>query len=304
VKIILLTVFGFIFYSCANNSPSEKNLPVIHYPEPLPDSLPLIFLPKVVSGSLHDFNAAFSPDGLSFYFTRSENSRYKIYVTQYANGIWKNPVQFSATASDYSEADPAFGPDGKLYFISNRPKNKPDSISDYDIWCLTPEHNGWSAAKNMEAVNSDSADYYISFSENGNLYFASSRNGSTGEEDIYRSRFINDHYGIPENLGPAINSEKSEYDPFISPKEDFIIFTSSNRSDTFGGADLYFSKSDTNEQWLQAGHLSKKFNTSTRDYCAYITPDWRYFFFSSADDIKWVRAKHLTSEIESLNNNR
>ena len=77
----------------------------------------------------------------------------------------------------------------------------------------------------------------MSFAKNGNLYFASSRKGGFGEEDIYVSRLVNKQYTKPENLGPAINSKESEYDPCISANEDFIIFTSSGRGDSFGAGE-------------------------------------------------------------------
>ena len=117
----------------------------------------------------------------------------------------------SFTESKYSEADPAFAPDGKLYFISNRPKDQSDTLMDYDIWFVAPLSDGrWSEPENLKSVNSDSSEFYISFSKNGNLYFSSSRKGGFGEEDIYVSRLINEQYTAPENLGAAINSKRSE----------------------------------------------------------------------------------------------
>ena len=50
--------------------------------------------------------------------------------------------------------DPAFAPDGKLYFISNRPKDQSDTIADYDIWFVAPLADGrWSAPENLKSIN-------------------------------------------------------------------------------------------------------------------------------------------------------
>lgn len=292
-----------ILSSCGNNNtPGEKPTAIdIPYPQPYPDSTALVFLPGIVSADSLDFNAAFSPDGKSCYFSRSMNKQSKIYVTRYDGTKWTAPTLISPVATSYSDADPAFGPDSNLYFISNRPKDPSDTIKDYDIWFSTPLANGsWSDPVNLNSVNSDSNEFYVSFTEKGNLYFASSRQGGLGEEDIYVSKLVNRQYTTPENLGAAINSSKSEYDPFISAQEDLLIFTSSNRDDSFGGADLYCSKPGTNQQWQQAAHLGKNINTSTRDFCPYFSPDSRYFFFSSDRNVKWISAAYVKQQIDKF----
>jgi len=286
-----------IFFSCA--SKPEDNEAKITYPDPHPDSVALTFLPGIVSSESRDLNAMFSPDGQSFFFTRAQNDRMSIYQMRLVNGAWNAPEPFPYTASDYSDADPAIAPDGKLYFISTRPKDENDKTTDYDIWSIAPQVDGsWSKPENVAAVNSDSSEYYVSFSNNGNIYFSSSRAGGFGQEDIYRSRFENGSFTPPENLGGKINSGKSEYDPGISMDENMLVFTSSGRDDSFGAGDLYGSKLDRLNTWMQARNLGKRFNTPTRDYCASFTPDSKYFFFSSEDNVKWISRKVLEDELK------
>lgn len=290
----LLVVLLTCAYGIAN---AQIDIP---YPQPLADTTAITFLPGIVSKDSIDFGSAFSPDGKSFYFARTANKRSQIYVTHHNGKEWETPTAVAFTASNYSEADPAFAPDGKLYFISNRPTSPTDSALDYDIWFVTPLANGsWSAPENVKSINSDSSEFYISFSKNGNLYFSSSRKGGFGEEDIYVSRLINGQYIKPENLGVAINSSKSEYDPCISPDEDLIVFASSNRQDGFGKADLYYSKKGSDSAWHIAANLGQSFNTKTREYCSYITPDQNYFFFSSEGDIKWINYKTLLKQADA-----
>ncbi len=294
-------MFSCVFSSCTTAHNDAQTAMDIPYPDPLPDSIAIRFLPGLVSKDSLDFNAAFSPDGKSFYFTRSINKQLRIYATHHEGRKWTEPVLAPLTETGFSNADPAFGPDGKFYFISNRPKTQSDTLFDYDIWFITPSADGrWSEPENLESVNSDSSEFYISFSENGNLYFASSRKGGFGEEDIYVSRLANEQYTIPVNLGSAVNSEKSEYDPGISAKEDVIVFASSNRKDTFGGADLYCSKLSDDKKWLQAANLGKNLNTKTREYCPYFSPDSKYFFFSSEGDVKWISTQSLDRQAEKL----
>jgi Tol biopolymer transport system component len=273
----------------------------IPYPQPTPDSAALRFLPGIVSSDSMDFNACFSPDGRSYYFTRSINKQTKIYVTHHDGASWTSPMLVPFLDSEYSEADPAFAPDGTLYFISDRPAGTSDTLRDFDIWFVKPLPGGsWSAPGNLESVNTDSSEYYISFSRNGNLYFASSRKGGFGEEDIYVSKLEKEKYTDPVNLGPAVNTARSEYDPGVSADEEVIVFASSNRDDGLGGADLYCSRLNGEKKWQKAANLGSGFNTKAREFCPYFSPDGKYFFFSSERDVKWMGMERFRKETGKL----
>src|ERR1700754_5084641 len=84
----LLSAFVILLVSSCATRQNERAALTIPYPEPLPDSVPAAFLPGIVSTDSLDFNAAFSPDGKSFYFTRKINNKSKIHVTHYSDGRW------------------------------------------------------------------------------------------------------------------------------------------------------------------------------------------------------------------------
>ena len=264
------------------------------YPEPQPDSIALRFLPDIVCTDSLDFNAAFSPDGQTFYFSRSVKGKYKIYRSTFDGKDWTKPGLAPFSESEYAEADPFITPDGTLYYISDRMKGPSATIPDFDIWFVRPLTNGeWTAPENLHVVNADSTEYYVSLSSNGNIYFASNRTGGYGDHDIYVSKLIDGKYSPPENLGPDINSSQMEHDPFISMDERFIIFTSVNRPDSFGQAVLYYSQVSEDGKWSTAMNMGKQFNTPTYEYCSFLSPDMKYFFFSSDYDVKWISAKYL-----------
>jgi hypothetical protein len=179
--------------------------------------------------------------------------------------------------------------------ISNRPRNEYDTFPDFDIWVVHPEENGkWSAPENIQQVNSDSTEYYVSLAANGNLYFASNRSGGYGSHDIYVSKLIDGKYTTPVNLGPNINSPEMEHDPLILNDEKVILFTSVNRASSFGEADFHYSTRENADQaWPAAFNLGKPFNTPSYEYCPYITPDLKFFFYSSEYDVKWIATKNL-----------
>ncbi len=281
---LLLTSTLFTIH-CSSDSKDQA----FNYPFPPPDSAALPFLQGIVCSDSLDFNAAFSPDGKHFYFARSGKGKWIIYQTEHKEGSWSNPVIAPFSESEYSQADPFITPDGTVYYISNRPRNTTDTLRDFDIWFVRPEKDGsWSKPKNIEQVNSDSTEYYVSLAANGNLYFASNREGSLGSHDIYVSRYVNGTHTAPEHLGPAINSGFMEHDPMIAPDEQYLIFTSVDRPDSHGSADLYYSLRKDDGTWSPAVNMGTQINTDTYEYCSYITPDQRYFFYSSEYDVKWI----------------
>lgn len=269
----------------------ERNLESqIEYPEPLPDTVALRFLPGIVSGDSLDFNSAFSRDGKRFYFSRSYKGKWRILETTLDNGTWTTPALAPFSEPAYSQADPFITRDGTLYYISNRPRNAEDTTADYDIWFVRPQAgNTWSQPENVTQVNTDSTEYYVSLADNGNLYFASNREGGLGDHDIYVSKFVNGAYTTPVNLGPSVNSAQMEHDPMIAADESFLIFTSVDRPDSFGSGDLYYTlQEDAGKTWAPAKNMGSRFNTSTYEYCSYLTPDSKYLFFSSDYDVKWT----------------
>jgi Tol biopolymer transport system component len=291
---ISLVVCCIILVIPAFGQNQKANQKAISYPTPLAGDNAIVFLPGIVSGNDNDFGAAFSPDGRSFYFSRTINKLSGIMVSRFIKGRWAEPVPVAFAKSHYADADPAFSPDGKLYFISTRPVSENDTTRDYNIWFVTPAPDGnWSYPQPLAEVNSEANEYYISFATNGNLYFASSRPGGFGEEDIYVSKREEERFTKPINLGPTVNTAKSEYDPFISGDEKLLIFTSSGRAEGIGGADLYSIKLAGDAVPRLAVNLGPLINTSGREYCPYISPDGKYFFYSSGEEIKWIKFSAL-----------
>lgn len=280
-KYFLLTFTYCCLASCSNN-----RLASTIYPAPEPDTIAKVFLPGIVSTDTLDFNAAFSPDGKTFYFSRSSNRKYIILESKYNGKVWTPPIPSPLFDTTYSNADPFFSQDGDLYFISNRPKGPTDTTDDYDIYRLPK--NGPGKSERLDKINSDSTEYYVSLSNNGNIYFASYRDGNL---DLYMSRKTAGHYEEPVNLGPTVNSTADEHDPLIAPDENWLVFTS-GRSGGLGEADLYITFKK-NGQWQLPRNMGERINTKTYEYCPNISPDGKYFFFSSESDIKWINSRIL-----------
>ena len=247
-----------------------------------PLSEPAIFAEGIVSTGDFDSHPAFTPDGKTLYFLRSTPNfnLWTILVSRFEKGKWRTP-EIAPFSGQYSDADPFITSDGsRFYFISNRPvvgKSKPD----LDIWVMEKTASGWSEPKNVGApINSSGSEWYPTVAANGTIYFGSDREGGKGRTDIYRSRLVNGKYIEAENLGDAINTQFNEFEPLIAPDEAFLIFMAGGRPDGRGGFDLYVSY-NRNGVWTKPINLGDKINSSGNEYSPTISPDGKYFFWTS-----------------------
>lgn len=242
---------------------------------------PALFAPGVISTGDMELNAAFTPDGRTLFFTKRtpKLQLWTILVSSLKGSRWSTP-RVAEFSGQYSDFDPFLSPDGsQLFFSSNRPAGKVKN--DFDLWLVKKTAAGWSTPASLGPdVNTESQEYYPSVSNNGTLYFSSNREGGKGSVDIYRSRLVNGKYSKPENLGDEINSKYYDGDPYIAPDETFLIFVSYNRPEGLGDGDLYISFNQDG-RWTPAKNLGAPINSSALDFCPNMSPDGKYFFFTS-----------------------
>lgn len=155
----------------------------------------------------------------------------------------KKILPFSGT---YHDIEPFFTPDGiHLFFASNRPIYNDTLRSDYNIWFCTKEDNQWVKPTPLDSIiNQRGDEFFPAVTNSGNLYFTSSNRAGIGLEDIFKSEYINGLYEKPVALDSNINSKSYEFNAFVNPEENLIIYSSYGRTGGNGGGDLYFSKRD------------------------------------------------------------
>jgi len=241
-----------------------------------------LFAEGFISTSMNERDFAISIDGKEIYYTIStpESSFQTIVFSTLGEKGWSKP-EVVPFAGKYSDLEPAFSADGnKMYFASNRPLagNKP---KDFDIWMVERIGKTWGEPKNLgDPVNTESDEFYPSIAKSGNLYFTAQYKDGIGKEDIFLAQWRAGQFEKPIPLDTAINSKSYEFNAFVDPDEEFILYTSYGRKDDKGRGDLYMSVKDANGKWLPSKNLTT-LNSTRLDYCPYLSPDKKILFFTS-----------------------
>ena len=297
LAVTLITLFTFNFYGYQNEN--ENNFPVLKGPylgQKPPGMTPEIFAPGIISTEKRELNSVFTPDGKEFYYAISIPGKgYKIYYTKELNTGWTDP-QLVSFSSNKSDVDMCITHDGKrMYFGSTRPVNGIPQ-KDFKIWYVERQFEGWTRAKYLDAlINDGRRALYPTISAYGTMFFQAIRDDTYGSRDIYYSRLKDGVYLKPVHMGKEINSVYGEGDVLIAPDESYLIVNSNGRPDDLGKGDLYISFKKKNGMWTTLKNIGKKINSEYTDYCPMLSPDGKYFFFTSTrsghGDIYWVDAK-------------
>jgi hypothetical protein len=255
-----------------------------------------IFAPNVISTEEYEFGSVFNKKGTEFYYGVDLGGRNVIRYAKLEGNVWSKPKTL-LSHSNYGYNDPFLSPDeNRLYFISNQALDGEGEPKDIDIWYVERQGEGWSEPINAgSTINSKSEEYYISFTKNGTMYFASDKNQS--HHDIYSSKFVNGQFQEAVKLGGTINTEAYEADVFVDPDEEYLIFCA-QRNEGLGRGDLYISFKKADGSWSQSVNMGPKVNTEGHELCPFVTNDGKYLFFTSKQDIYWIG----TAILETLGN--
>lgn len=243
---------------------------------------PALFAPGLVSRRYNEMNAALAPGGDELYFTMksSADDSGAIMVVRQVGGVWQ-PPQIAAFSGRYFDVDPMFSPDGvRLYFSSYRPRaaGATAAETDADIWYVERTAAGFGAPVHVGApVSTPNDDFHPSVTRDGTLYY-SQWDAKRRTGDLFRARLVDGAYQV-DNAGAELNSEATEYDPFIAPDESYVIFVST-RPGGRGDGDLYISFRGA-ERWSEPKNLGGEINSAAREFCPVVSPDGKYFLFTS-----------------------
>jgi len=261
----------------------------------VPDTVPEVFAPGIISKSEeYEFGSVLSINTDEFFYGVVRGSRSEILYTKLHGGVWSD-AEIVLSHDIYSFNDPMLSPDeNQLFFISDMPLRGKGKKKDSDIWYIERTKDGWGEPINIGSpINSERNEYYISFAENGTMYFASNSQAELSETynfDIYKSELISNKFRTPVKLPKPINTSKYEADAFIAFDESYIIF-SALRKDGYGRGDLYISFRTSNGGWSKAKNMGEAINNKHHQLCPFVDRDNKFLFFTSNRNIYWVNAE-------------
>ncbi|MFC1887198.1 FlgD immunoglobulin-like domain containing protein [Candidatus Cloacimonadota bacterium] len=217
----------------------------------------------------------FSPAGDEMFFCKYYAAQYMdMLYMRVENGEWTEPEIPSFINPEFTNSCPVFSVTGDtLYFISN--------ISAEWILKTTRVNGEWTApeALGVPYPNDGTPGWQFSMNRNKDVYFEVWQGNDL---NLFLTRYVDGIYQEAELLPETINTEHFEFASYISPDDDFILF-SSNRPGGYGFNDIHLSIKDSEGNWTDAFNLGAEINTPTEDVYPLISHDNLYFFFTTTN---------------------
>ena len=220
--------------------PSEQytveNFVKINSPES--DFAPSYFLKGMVFATTRDLESEVDYND----FVYSNLYQVEIFDNGKSGALKKFSQEINTKAN---ESSTAFSKDGKtVYFTRNNFKKNSfkrdeNGVSRLKIYRATFQEGTW---KNIKELPFNNKNYSVAHptlnSSETKLYFVSDMPGGKGASDIYVVDILADgDFGIPQNLGIAINTEGKETFPFVS--DSGTLYFASDGHLGLGGLDLF-----------------------------------------------------------------
>jgi outer membrane protein OmpA-like peptidoglycan-associated protein/tetratricopeptide (TPR) repeat protein len=230
-----------------------------------------------------EYFATLTADESTLIFTRQINRNEDFYRSFKTDTGYTTAKYLSTNINtpNYNEGAQCISPDGQYLFFTGC--NRPDGFGRCDIYISQKEGSNWSKPLNLGfPINTKGWESQPSLSADGHtLYFVSDRRGGLGSYDIWKSILQPDgKWGVPENLGPNINTPYDEQSPFIHPDNKTLYF-SSNGWPGMGNKDIFISRLDTAGNWGKPTNLGYPINTYGEENGLTINASGTKAFFSS-----------------------
>jgi len=267
IRKILVPLIALFSLTCFG----QTKLPTLEGPylgQKPPDSSPIPFGFGTISTEGYEYNGVFTPDMKEFYYISAEKGtrQQNLIVYRKKENKWNGEVMSKRLGQQ------TISPDGDIMHLGRR--------------YLKRNGNGWSERKNLDLPFRDILIMRLTSSSSG-TYFFDTWDENNKEYPIRYSRLINGKYEKPKELSKEINNGTQLNHPFIAPDESYLIWDAI-REGGYGDSDLYISYRQEDGSWGKAINLGEEVNTSAWDAAGYVTPDGKYFLYTSNEDIYWV----------------
>jgi YHS domain-containing protein len=159
----------------------------------------------------------------------------------------------------------------------------------------------WTKPKNMgPIINSKAWDSQPALSADGKtLYFASSREGGLGEEDIWiTTRSKDGAWSAPKNAGTPINTPERDCFPFLH-WDDQTLYHCTDGYPGMGKLDIFFSRKNEKSEWDKPVNLGYPINTPNEETSFIISLDGSTVYFAA--DKAYINLRDEAPELSAIN---
>ncbi|MDB5271081.1 MAG: hypothetical protein JWP58_4121 [Hymenobacter sp.] len=140
------------------------------------------------------------------------------------------------------EASATYTPDGKTMVFARSNDGSKKGYLSVDLWISYLKAGAWSEPVLANINDRTADDFSPAFAPDGTtLYFASSRKGGQGGNDLYKTTLgPNGRFSPAENLGESINTAGNDNFPGVAP--DGTLYFASDGRPGLGKLDLFMVK--------------------------------------------------------------
>ena len=188
-----------------------------------------------------------------------------------------NSIPLSSPFNGFpSQAFPVLTADNETLFFTQNDGNE-------NIFFSTQKDSVWREPTSIsDTINTPQNEGTCSISADGRtlVFAACSRPDSRGGCDLYIVRKVGGSWGVPQNMGDAVNSYDWDSQPALSADGRTLYF-SSERGGGSGKADIWVSKTLLNGQWGRPVNAGKTINSAGDDKSPFIHANGRTLFFAT-----------------------
>ena len=215
----------------------------------------------------------------------SEDSYLDLYfMDKDSSGKWGTPELLQGDINGpYHEGPAAFSNDSTMYFTRSnytkrRLKKNHLNVNTLKIFKASLINKKWKKQEEFPFSSNDYSCGHPSISADGKtMYFISDMPGGFGQTDIYVSKFENNAWQKPVNLGSTINTEGKELFPCIISD---TLYFSSDTHVGLGGLDIFMSHFD-GQSWSPVKNLRAPVNSPNDNFAFILSKLGKAGFVSS-----------------------
>lgn len=225
-------------------------------------------LSSPINNSYNNYSPVLTPDEEHIYYmTELKFYDAVMHSTKTFNKLWDIPENMT----------PIIKSDGDFYIMDVSSDGNRLLLYSYEpyfqgeLYMTEKKNDDWEPLTKLnENINTRFHETSGSFSPNGKvLYFTSTREGSLGGTDIFKSEMdATGDWGPAIPLSSDINTVFDEETPFVS-SDGTKLFFSSKGHHNIGGFDIFYSALGDNNTWLPPVNLGYPLNTTDNDVFYY-----------------------------------